>query len=1444
MADDLKFNLEVTTGQGSQQVKALATALTGLSKEMRDVSKMATTLATSMEASARGTTKIAQGAQTAAKSLKDLASAEASAFARKHAQGLPMSQAAEGKAASQAARDAAARVAALNPVTAKQRELNNQLKEEIRLRLAAAQAARGGKAVGLAGNVQISNAYAAAQRKAAQAVTLRTQKEQQLRAANIASAQAELAHMNRLTNLRYTLYDVQRSFLVTSAALLGFNAITVKAAMQYETAMAQISRTSGTGGAALANLKGDFQELAATIPTSFQNITEIGTLAGQLNIPAGRIAEFTKVTAQFAATTNVAADTAATAFGRLDALLPDVQGNYNALGSSILNVGVNSVATESEIISTTNQIAAAGAQAGFASKAIIGLAASYASLGVAPEAARGTTIRFFSTINRAITQGGANLDTFAQLAGMSVQEFSTRFRDAETNVETFLAILDGLKEKGGDAETVLRSMSITAVRDINALLKLSQNSEIVAKNFGYAAEGFDNANQLAAAFGIQSATLASKLQMLGNSVQALFSEIGESALWPIGLAVDALKNLAVVFTELAKNPLVQTMALIVGVFTTLVGVTALLGFAFSRVLSASIAVRTSLATLKAEAYATTGGLGGLRAQAGALTAALYGTSTATKVLGGALVMLKGLAFVAVLAAGIQAISTAVNSLKSNAEKAKDAFGDLSGLSSALKQDTDEVAKGMQESLGSVEGEIRRTQTTTNAWVTELEEATGAQIDLSDSTQTTTTHINKMTYAIGKNTAAWLSNKLATDPAVQNMFKQINKLAGLGLPSPDTSGFLTAAVKNDVAGAKKILDEYQEDLNVYIRENQTATNDVVNSRAFIEAKAIIGELKDTLDLTTGALEEAATAGQITTAVNEGLGVSADAAAKAMGDMSDEAEVSANALDTLRQSVEAVFSKDNLLATMADDFYKLAQGIYESGNAVDGFSQAGQTNLENFQQSIASIIAAGESMGYSASQSVAVLFLQLQKLGIDTANLLSRVANIPGVSVGEVNAAMKDSSIIGSTFSQVLNEVSNNAKKAGDSLGGGGRKSTAGGARRATKEVRTLLDWASDLAQVMNRAFDIRFSVDQGVDEIASAWQDVAEQTAQAKQNIMDIQAEIAKITAEKAINEYFLGVANQYGDALRAGDLSADIAKNNADLADKNKDLAKEQSKVNKTLTGNSEAAIENRKVILDLVQDNIDLIEAYAASGATQKQVAAYAAKLKKDFEAQAKAAGFSAGEIAKYSKSFDDAALAINRVPRNITVSANTNPAIQALNELEAKIKKTANAPITVGGGGGVGIDSKTKNNAVTAGKLLGKLWAEAFKKYVKANPIKLNAYLSEKGKPVYQTSTGALFFKSGGYTGNGSENKVVGGVHGKEFVVNAENTAKFRPILEAMNRGQMPIAQVPSRSAGTRVVELSVYDRKLLAAAGNVALFIDGKQVSQAASHANFVATQRGSN
>ena len=68
---------------------------------------------------------------------------------------------------------------------------------------------------------------------------------------------------------------------------------------------------------------------------------------------------------------------------------------------------------------------------------------------------------------------------------------------------------------------------------------------------------------------------------------------------------------------------------------------------------------------------------------------------------------------------------------------------------------------------------------------------------------------------------------------------------------------------------------------------------------------------------------------------------------------------------------------------------------------------------------------------------------------------------------------------------------------------------------------------------------------------------------------------------------------------------------------------------------------------------------------------------------------------------------------------------------------------------------------------------------------------------------------FESGGYTGNVGTKDVAGVVHGQEFVINARATKQFRPMLEEMNKGRLPIIDNGEFSAMR--AELSAIRRRL---------------------------------
>jgi hypothetical protein len=390
-------------------------------------------------------------------------------------------------------------------------------------------------------------------------------------------------------------------------------------------------------------------------------------------------------------------------------------------------------------------------------------------------------------------------------------------------------------------------------------------------------------------------------------------------------------------------------------------------------------------------------------------------------------------------------------------------------------------------------------------------------------------------------------------------------------------------------------------------------------------------------------------------------------------------------------------------------------------------------------------------------------------------------------------------------------------------------------------------------VFGRAFDLRFGNQMGADKIAEGWQSVADETLEARQNLDDYRAKLAGLTADRAIQEYFLSVAKSYGDTLRAGTISAKIAEIDADIAKTKGDVAKATTTASKTLTGNSKAAISNRKTITDLVRSYEEQVAVLAATGMSQAELSRQTALLQQDFMRQGTQLGYNQSELASYAAAFDDVSIAISRVPRNITVGFNANPALQALNEFAAQTVARSAAAGTAAGNA----FSDSYNNGAMAKYARGQALLARIESYraVAANnkeqPYTRMMYANSASILSAQYNSGQYW--SGGFTGRGGKYDYAGAVHKGEYVIPKEdvNQRTGLPHADALGRAQPQSRPAPGYSGGGFVtggmgdgyMSLSPTDRQLLInIANNVGISIDGRELTTVVNGTNVNSGVRG--
>jgi TP901 family phage tail tape measure protein len=578
---------------------------------------------------------------------------------------------------------------------------------------------------------------------------------------------------SNLARERYALYDVAAAYTMIAGGAALAVGVTAKTAIDFERAFANVARTTDFVsikiGEAADSMRSSLQALADEIPVTFGEITQIATIGNQLGIAQGALVAFTDTVAKFSSTTGVSVEQTAMAFGRIGELLGVAPENFESLGSSIAFAGVNAVATEEQILSVTKEIATTAKMAKFSTAEIVGLSTALSSLGIAPEAARGSIIRTFAGINAAISEGGDRLNSYAQIAGMSAAEFSKQWQDnGQIAFDSFLEGLQAMSAGGQNLDTVLRDIGMKNVRDIQTIQKLGDNYQVYADSIRDANKGFDEATFLGEAYSKIQDTLAARLQVLQNNFANLFASLGEGStqfsIFGFGLkeAVTVLGDLVKGLDNFAKSPL---GSFIVGVLTLLTALTAAI---------AAVNAVAALSRASMLAFATSMGIAkvsadGAKVSINKLTLAATIFSTALKAVG----------WIAAISAITGALALLAEAFTPVQQRADNLIGGFAGLQEALGADYtaalarfgSDTAVGMAIASNAIQGATVSVDSNEEAVRKAAEQQEGlAYISggaLADGIETATNKIDSQNVVLGENFDAWIKTRIASSEAFQN-----------------------------------------------------------------------------------------------------------------------------------------------------------------------------------------------------------------------------------------------------------------------------------------------------------------------------------------------------------------------------------------------------------------------------------------------------------------------------------------------------------------------------------------------------------------------------------------------------------------------------------------------------------------------------------------------------
>lgn len=410
------------------------------------------------------------------------------------------------------------------------------------------------------------------------------------REAHVSSVQRQVRAQSDLTRAiqfqngvasqnRYAMYDMAQTYgmlaAIPAAGILG----TGIAAGWWESQMTGIARTAGldtladslpggggrsrtlTATEEMAILERQMIRMGDVVPSWIGNITEIAKIGGQLGVSAKDLSAFTGVIAQFQAVSDVT-DTSqiAESFGRIGSLRGTQ--DYRMIADAIANVGVNSAATDAQIIKTTQEIAQAGAGANFTTQQLVGMAGGFASLAVPPERARSVLQQFVQVATRGLAGSSDSMQKFAGYMGITEDAAKSLFRtDPSKFMVDFSKALSDMSPE--EIVSALNDVGLSGQRAAPVFQALAKDAREAGEGMGVFEtaihDAVNSSGALTAQFAPLMDDLASSWQRFLNTFTTTAATTGGAVAPVLGDILDSLSDFMKGWREFASTDFGSTL---------------------------------------------------------------------------------------------------------------------------------------------------------------------------------------------------------------------------------------------------------------------------------------------------------------------------------------------------------------------------------------------------------------------------------------------------------------------------------------------------------------------------------------------------------------------------------------------------------------------------------------------------------------------------------------------------------------------------------------------------------------------------------------------------------------------------------------------------------------------------------------------------------------------
>jgi TP901 family phage tail tape measure protein len=355
-------------------------------------------------------------------------------------------------------------------------------------------------------------------------------KVMQLRGEQEKLTQAHSRQSGALSSLGMGLNAAGIAYVGIGASILA----AAKASIEIEDAMVKVQKTSGLTDTEISALTETFRNMSLRIPESTVALARIGEIAGQLGITGkDNIAKFTETIAKLTTVTDLTVDEAATGMARLSNIYKIPIADIERLGSTLNELENQTTATARYLLDFMERVGGKATLLGVTATQAAGLGAVLNELGTESEVAGTAMSQVFGFMLEKV-------EIFARQTGLTIEEWRQM---VETRpIEALNLWLSKLGELDKfERIQALETMKLDGERAAGVVLKLSENTGMLADRIAIADRAYQENVSLQQEFETRIKSTNQQLQLLWNQVTDLGVSLGNFLLPSINAVVSALR---------------------------------------------------------------------------------------------------------------------------------------------------------------------------------------------------------------------------------------------------------------------------------------------------------------------------------------------------------------------------------------------------------------------------------------------------------------------------------------------------------------------------------------------------------------------------------------------------------------------------------------------------------------------------------------------------------------------------------------------------------------------------------------------------------------------------------------------------------------------------------------------------------------------------------------